>query len=105
MLTTFAVVSIRNRPEEAQQALSEALSEAQIADSETKLLAADKGGFVFRVQAPSGDGNRRKLKSLFGEFNLVSESAKEDDRQAAKIRRKIARLEEELARLREALGE
>lgn len=105
MITTFAVVAIRNRPEEALKAIEDKLTEEQVSGAIVKVVVVDRIGHVFLVRANDTQPNRRKLIRLFGEYNLVSEQAKEDDQQKKRIRRRIEKLEEELAKLREALGE
>jgi len=105
MLTTFAVVAIRNRPEEALKALEDKITEETLTEASVKLVVVDRIGHIFQVTAEETKPNRRKLIRLFGEYNLISESAKEDDRQEKRIRERIAKLEAEIAKLKEALGE
>lgn len=105
MLTTFAVVAIRNRPEEALKALQDKITEERIIGGTAQLVAVDRIGHIFQVVADDLPPNRNKLIRLFGEYNMVSESAKEDDRQRERILRRIAKLQEEIVKLQEALGE
>lgn len=105
MLTTFAVVAIRNRPEEATKDIEDKLKSENIAGGSAQLVVVDRIGHIFQITANDTPPNRQKLISLFGAFNMVRESAKDDDKKEASIRRRIARLQEEIAKLQEALGE
>ena len=105
MITTFAVETLRQRPSEAKARLEQTLNTEGVSIVDIQLMNTDKTGHLFRVQASDTQQDRQKLKRLFGEYNMVSEQAKEDERQKEKIRRRIEKLEEELARLKEALGE